>query len=136
MIGETNTSYVILSIIAISVVLIIVFVSTRGASMGSNILQFKDVIQNTNTIILDVRTPNEFKSGHIKGSINIDYFSGNFEQALSPLDKTKTYALVCRSGSRSAKAQKLMSNMGFGMIYNLSGGLSNKSNREQLDIVK
>ena len=46
---------------------------------------------NPQFVVLDVRTPEEFGSGHVDGAIDIDYNSGGFKTLISELDKTRTY---------------------------------------------
>ena len=79
--------------------------------------------QTPNAKLLDVRTPAEFKSGTIQGSVNVDVMSTGFKQAFVKLDKSKEYFLFCRSGARSATACKMMSSEGY-KVYNLKGGIS------------
>ena len=74
-------------------------------------------------IVLDVRTSDEFNQSSMNGATNIDIMAGNFTQKIESLDKNKTYFVYCRSGNRSGNACKLMSNVGFEHLYNLSGGL-------------
>lgn len=76
---------------------------------------------NENTIILDVRTPNEFATNHIKGALNIDFYSSNFENEIKQLDKSKDYKVYCRSGNRSGQAVNLMKNLGFKNTENVGG---------------
>jgi phage shock protein E len=76
-------------------------------------------------IIIDVRTKNEYDQGSIKGALTgYDLTSGEFEEKLDSLDKDKTYYLYCRSGNRSGKAAKIMTEKGFKNVNNL-GGYSN-----------
>lgn len=86
---------------------------------------FKQAIQNSNKKkqLIDVRTPSEFKSGHITGAINIDFFnSSNFTNAIQKFDKENAIYLYCRSGNRSSNAARKLENMGFKEIYDLQGG--------------
>jgi phage shock protein E len=71
--------------------------------------------------ILDVRTPGEFQSGHLKNARNLDYLGGQFAQALVKLDKNKAYYLYCASGGRSGSAASQMAAAGFTKVYNLGG---------------
>jgi rhodanese-related sulfurtransferase len=73
--------------------------------------------------ILDVRTPDEYNTGHIEGAINIDYNSDTFKDILSKLDKSGEYLVYCRSGSRSSGAVKTMEDMKFTTIYHMGGGI-------------
>jgi len=78
---------------------------------------------NPNFIIIDVRTPREYRAEHIKGAINIDYYSEAFKTKIANLDKTKTYLIYCKSGHRSGLTLKLMQELGFSRVYNMIGGI-------------
>jgi phage shock protein E len=75
------------------------------------------------TVVLDVRTKEEYRAGHIPGSVLIDFTSEDFEQQVAKLDKDKTYLVHCASGGRSARACKVMERAGFQKLYNLEGGM-------------
>jgi rhodanese-related sulfurtransferase len=75
-------------------------------------------------VILDVRTPHEFSMNHLKGSINLDFRSPSFSELVSDLDKKKAYLVYCRTGIRANQAVLLMSDLGFGELYSLAGGIS------------
>ncbi len=78
---------------------------------------------NPRFVLLDVRTPKEFFAGHIAGAVNIDFYSLSFNKELEKLDHSKTYLVYCRSGARSAAAQKVMFKMGFEKVTNMLGGI-------------
>jgi rhodanese-related sulfurtransferase len=73
-------------------------------------------------VILDIRTPGEFRSGHIQEAINIDFYNG-FTSSISKLDKSKPYFIYCRSGSRSSAALGIMESMGFTSLLHLEYGI-------------
>lgn len=75
-----------------------------------------------NSVLLDVRTPNEVAYGRIDGTMNIDFLSNSFPAEISLLDKDKTYFVYCRSGQRSLKACKEMQRIGITKTINLEGG--------------
>ncbi|CCH48191.1 rhodanese-like domain-containing protein [Pseudodesulfovibrio piezophilus] len=75
-------------------------------------------------VILDIRTPDEFHQGHIKGSVNIDFFAEDFNEKINMLDKTKPYFIYCRSGQRSHVATSSMDKNGFVEIHNLTQGIN------------
>ena len=75
--------------------------------------------------IIDVRTPSEFKKGHIENAINVDFKAANFIENISFFDKNKTLLIYCRTGNRSGKASKLIDSIGFSKIYDLKGGFMN-----------
>jgi rhodanese-related sulfurtransferase len=78
---------------------------------------------NRNFVILDVRTPAEFRDGHIEGAINIDYYAPTFKQELNGLEKTKVYLLYCRTARRSRVALEMMKELGFREVYHMLGGI-------------
>ena len=78
---------------------------------------------NADFIILDVRTPREFKSGHIEKAILLDYYSKMYTEELKRLDKTKIYLIYCRTGNRTGKTLNLIRNMGFSCVYNIDKGI-------------
>jgi len=79
---------------------------------------------DSNAVILDVRTEQEYNDGFIASAINIDIHQGPiFISALEALDKTKNYYVYCRSGARSAKACEIMNELGFENAFNLMGGI-------------
>ncbi|MFC1990906.1 rhodanese-like domain-containing protein [Chloroflexota bacterium] len=78
---------------------------------------------NTDFIIIDIRTPQEFNEGYIENAVNIDFYSETFNKDLDKLDKSKTYFIYCRSGNRSGKAMSIMKELGFKEVNNLSVGI-------------
>ena len=75
-------------------------------------------------VILDVRTPGEFRQGHIPDALNVDYHGSDFNGRIGGLDKTKAYLVHCQSGHRSSNAVKLMTELGFKTIYHLADGFA------------
>lgn len=75
-------------------------------------------------VIVDVRTKEEFKSGHIKGSKNIPL--NTIHNSLK--DKQKTYILCCASGIRSGSAKNTLKSKGFFNVHNAGSwkSLNNK----------
>lgn len=88
--------------------------------------RFAEKLMNEkNAVILDVRTLNEFRKGHMPDAVNLDIHNENFQKHIKALDKTKSYFVYCRSGSRSYSAAKFMKDAGFNSVYNLEGGILN-----------
>lgn len=113
-------------VIALVAVLLIGLSACAGESNAAvtnlNVSEFANVLATEDVVILDVRTPAEFADGHIANAINIDAQSGNFAAEIEGLDKTKTYAVYCRSGNRSGTATQIMAEAGFSKLYNMNGG--------------
>lgn len=70
-------------------------------------------------LLVDVRTPNEFKEGHIAGAVNIDL--QQLSRRLDELPHDQPIVLYCRSGSRSATAANLLTQAGYDNVYDLGG---------------
>lgn len=73
--------------------------------------------------IIDVRTPEEFTEGHLKGAQNISIASPDFEKSLAKLDPAKTYLVHCGSGGRSTRSLATFSKLGFKSVIHLDGGM-------------
>ncbi len=75
-------------------------------------------------VLLDVRTPQEFETGHIRGAQNVDFLNTDFLEKIGQLDKSKNYVVYCGSGRRSGKATAQMSALGFSNITDVDGGMA------------
>tara|TARA_B100001996_G_scaffold63919_1_gene45926 strand:- start:399 stop:782 length:384 start_codon:yes stop_codon:yes gene_type:complete len=82
-----------------------------------------EFVELNDAILLDVRTKDEFNSGYIENSLNIDYFSDEFSINVDKLDKNIPIILYCRSGRRSGLSANKIKKLGFKEIYNLEGGV-------------
>lgn len=106
-------------------VLILGGCSSKGSAITNmNTKDFSEKTQQAGVVVLDVRTPGEFSQGHIQGAMNIDVEAPTFSSEIAKLDKTKTYAVYCRSGNRSGVATKAMAKAGFTHLYNLENGIT------------
>ncbi len=112
----------------IALLVIAITLLMTQSSSGTTVLaaeSFLSTYKSTpSAVLLDVRTKDEFDSGHIDGARNIDFQSPSFVQELATLDTTKPYFVYCRSGNRSGQATALMQKNGFATITELQGGLS------------
>ena len=86
-------------------------------------LEFKDLLQRKDGIILDVRTPEEIENGYVEGASFIDFYDPEFKQKIQFMDKSKPIYTYCRSGGRSSKAAEILIHSGFDKVYNLDGGI-------------
>ncbi len=79
--------------------------------------------QNKDIQLLDVRTPEEYKEGYIKGALLNNVFEANFvDFAKRNLNKEKPIYVYCRSGRRSVQATKMLQEQGFSKVINVEGG--------------
>ena len=74
-------------------------------------------------IILDVRTPQEFREGHLAGARNMDFFGPGFEQEAAALPTDAPVLLYCKSGRRSAAAAEALGDAGHSRVLNMGGGV-------------
>ena len=79
-------------------------------------------LQKEGAIIVDVRSPQEFREGHIDGAISIPEYEMKKEAENRLVDKEKKIVVYCSSGGRSKKAQKLLRKLGYQNVYNLYEG--------------
>jgi rhodanese-related sulfurtransferase len=78
---------------------------------------------NSTFVLLDVRTPQEYESGHLSGAVNIDYYAKDFRDQIGKMDRSNTYLIYCRTGRRGADAASILKGMGFNNTYNMQGGI-------------
>ena len=84
---------------------------------------FKEALStNPDIQLIDVRTPKEYEEGHIENATLIDYYSVDFNTKIQELDIEKPVYLYCKSGNRSGKSSKILSDLGFREIVDLKGG--------------
>ena len=86
-------------------------------------------------VLLDVRSPEEFASGHLQGAVNIPHDRIAEEIAAAVPDKSVQVILYCRSGRRADTALKTMQAMGYGNVSNF-GGLEDAQERLGLPVEK
>ena len=115
-------------IASLAVVVLLAGCSSSPSATDLSVSEFTGKVAEQGIVTLDVRTPGEFNEGHIEGAQLIDFQSGNFENEIAALDKSKTYAVYCRSGNRSGQAVKVMREAGFNNLYNLNGGVIDWAN--------
>lgn len=98
-------------------------------SDGINVLSPKDFIKqakaDTTAIILDVRTPGEYKEEHLAGARQLDFLNTSvFDAGIKQLDKSHTYYVYCRSDKRSHHACMKMQKQGL-KVFDMEGGILN-----------
>lgn len=74
-------------------------------------------------VILDIRTPEEFNSGHLQGATLLDFYEPDFAERLAELETDVPYLLYCRSGNRSGQTAELMTDLGFTDVAEVGGGI-------------
>jgi len=92
-------------------------------SKNVDVAEFSKLVNSGEGQVLDVRTPEEWAEGTIKGAIKMNIFDADFNTQLNQLDKSQPVYVYCKSGGRSGKATKIMKELGFTTVYNLNGGM-------------
>ena len=88
-----------------------------------NPIEFNELINKPGGVLLDVRTPMEFKNGHIENSGQLNYYAFDFKKNLLLLPKNEPIYLYCNTGYRSEKAAKYLLENGYENVYNLEHGI-------------
>ena len=79
---------------------------------------------SSGSIIIDVRTPEEYEAGHLVNAHLLDIRDPQgFMDGMETLDKSQSYFVYCRSGARSAQACQIFKQQGIADCYNLLGGI-------------
>ena len=106
--------------------LIILFIISRMLPVkGVNNLtatEIKPKLKNKNIQFIDVRTPSEYKSGHVKEFKNMPLQS--LKNQVNKLDKVREVVIICRSGNRSMSACRILKKEGFEHLTNIRGGMN------------
>ena len=85
---------------------------------------FDEMIRiDKSSIIIDVRTPEEFNKGHLRNSLNVNWLDENFDENLKIFSKDLPVMVYCLSGGRSSKANERIKSLGFKNVYELDGGI-------------
>lgn len=81
------------------------------------------LVANPRIVILDIRTPEEYATGHLKGALNIDFYAPDFAAQIGALDRDTEYLVYCHSGNRSGQAMDLFRDLDFTAVHELGGGI-------------
>ena len=81
-------------------------------------------IQDSDYILVDVRTIEEHESGHIQDAVNFDFYSESFQKEILSLDKSASIVLYCRTQNRSTKTANYLKENGYKEITVLEGGIT------------
>ncbi len=115
--------------IVLSVIIGLTLLNCKQTSVQQSTLlepqEMKEFLSSNDILLVDVRTLQEFSSGHIKNAINIDFKSSDFAEKVQKLDTTKTLVIYCRSGRRSSMGTTEFVKAGFKQVYDLKGGVLN-----------
>jgi rhodanese-related sulfurtransferase len=111
--------------------LAVILALLAGTSLGAGLQGIKEVepieatqlVNHAGGVFLDTRTPEEYRQGHVVNAIHLPL--AQLSESLKRLDKyrAKPVITVCRSGTRSLQAGRLLRQHGFENVHNLKGGM-------------
>jgi len=127
--AEYAAGFIIYSILPVLIALILFSPSFAGAEIihvtakeATGLIETQK--NDSEFVILDIRTPAEYQAGHIADAVLIDYYSKDFSYKIGQLDKSKAYLVYCRSGNRTGRSLGLFRKFNFERIYNLKSGIN------------
>ncbi len=121
-----------MSVFKTLLVIILIFVACNQSESIYNVISPQEfevkLITLKNVQLIDVRTPKEYQTGHLKNAVNINFLDEDFKENISRLDKKKPTFIHCAAGAQGARSNqtaKLLEELGFVEIYELEGGIIN-----------
>ncbi len=123
--GQRN-KYLVISgvVVALLVAAFALITASRATTstvqkLSPSAYQSQFATANTPYLLVDVRTADEFATGHIHGAVNIPL--DILETRLNEVSPTEPVVVYCHSGNRSSKAVQILANAGYSQIYDLGG---------------
>ena len=121
----TKNIRILLALVATSAVLLTACSPSDTATIDTVSPQeaHEQLAGEPDTILLDIRTPEEFAQVRIPGAVNIDFYASDFAERLAELDRNRTYVVYCRSGNRTRQAQSVFADLDFTSVHDVDGGI-------------
>lgn len=91
--------------------------------MEVNYKQAQEILNQTNGVLIDVRSHQEYNEEHLPNAINIDLYNLQNEIQFMIPDKRTTIIVYCSCGTRSGQAQQILWQLGYFNVYNLKDGI-------------
>ncbi len=115
---------------SISLVLLLLF-NSSCAQISSKPITEVSRNEFNNVILVDVRTPEEYETGHIENALNINWYDEDFTAQFVNIPKEDVIYVYCKMGGRSSKAQQLLDSLGYKKVVNLEGGYEAYSKNQE-----
>lgn len=104
-----------------------------GLAMGLRDVSPEDAYlalqSDASIIVLDIRTPGEFATGHVEGALNIDYYARDFPDRIQALDPNQTYMVYCQKGVRSRSLMRALIGSQFDDVLHIAEGFDGWRNK-------
>ncbi|MBC8988091.1 thioredoxin fold domain-containing protein [Pedobacter sp. N36a] len=122
--SSTSSLYILAIMISFLLFSSSLSATAQTVSKTMSAVEFQNQLKaSPKAVILDVRTPEEFKSGHLNQAKNLNIYDPSFQDQISKMDKKQPVYVYCKGGGRSANAVKKMQELGFNTVYELKGGI-------------
>lgn len=110
-------------------VILVAAASVACAQQYKNVTaqEAKTMIDKGDIVVVDVRTPQEWNAGHLKGAIHANVNDPSFQSTIEKIGKDKKVLVYCAAGGRSATASGKMTSMGWKNVWNMTGGYTSWS---------
>lgn len=95
---------------------------TQSSIKQISVEKAKEAVDGKDVQFIDVRTVEEYQSGHATKTVNLPLDS--LEQSLAKLDKSKPVYVICQTGRRSQNGAEILEKNGFKELYNIESGTS------------
>ena len=112
------------ALLLITMLFVLVFGAIAQSYQSMNNDDIAKILSKKNVQVVDVRTSQEYNSGHLPNAINIDVNQPDFETRIMVLKKKRPVVVYCRSGRRSKKAAQVMAAKGY-QVYEMDKGYIN-----------
>ena len=97
------------------------FASDRPSVSQAHVLSLINAPYTSGYTLLDVRSSEEYQSGHIQSAINISHMTLSDELAKLPSNKDANIIVYCRSGRRAGIAEQILRKSGYTNVWHLTG---------------
>ena len=108
---------------SVIVLLTAIMTSCSAQTQRLNPVDFEKKTYAEQTVLIDIRTPQEFDSGHLKNAININFYSPSFMEEINKIGTNKNVLIYCASGNRSGQALQKLKDSSFKSLADLQGGI-------------
>ena len=118
-----RTTRILLAALALGAVVLAGCSSGAALETVSPATAADTIATNSQIVILDIRTPDEYAAGIIEDAINIDFYESDFARQIGQLDRDAEYVVYCRSDNRSGQAMDVFADLGFQTVSEIDGGI-------------
>ena len=92
-----------------------------GGAAETDVASVAEGLRSGSVTVIDVREPDEWREGHIRGAVHIPL--GSLATQAGTIDRSKPVVTICRSGKRSLRAAEILTSSGFPDVKSMAGGM-------------